>query len=96
MSQAETEIQISDLLKKMTKACTDSAQELHQAMKPDQWSDAIPYVYTMPRMQMSVKMALSYSESKVKGILFWKTQSGTQADTLSEIKVELVAVPRQE
>jgi len=96
MSMAENEIQIGDLLKKMTVACTDSAKQLHQAMSSEQWDESIPHVYTMPKMQVSVKMALSYSESTVKGVLFWKSKTGTEANTLSEIKIELVAVPRVE
>jgi len=96
MAQAETEIQINELLRKMTRACTDSARELHRAMRPENWEGDMPMVYTMPRMELSLKMALSYSESKVKGILLWKSQDTKAASALSEIKVELVAVPRQE
>ena len=89
---AETEVDLTELLQRMTAACTASAQQLQAQMSQPPWSDS-PVVYTIPRMKVAMKVALSSSKTQVKGILWWKTQQGTSAESLSQIELEIVAVP---
>jgi hypothetical protein len=44
-------------------------------------------------MKISVKLSLTNSGSTVKGILFSKTTEGFSAQTLSQIDIDIVAVP---
>ena len=91
---AENEIEISDLLKNMTGACTESARLLNRQMADaDKWESEIPCVYTIPKMSLSVRLALSCSKAKVKGI-FTKSSTESSVQALSTIDLEIVAVPR--
>jgi hypothetical protein len=89
---AETEVDLTELLMRMTTACVVSAQRLQDQMAQPPWRDS-PVVYTIPKMKISMKVALSSTKTQVKGILWWKTQQGTTAESLSQIELEIVAVP---
>ena len=89
---AETELDLAELLTRMTAACTASAQQLQEQMSKPPWRDS-PISYTIPTMKVSMKVALSSTKTQVKGILWWKTQQGTTAESLSQIELEIVAVP---
>ncbi len=93
--QAQSQVQLSALLKGMTVACTDSADQLRQTMQKPEWQ-AHPMYYTIPKMKVSMKVALSYSQNEVKGILWWRSQEGSKVDSMSNIEMEIVAIPRQE
>jgi hypothetical protein len=89
---AETEVNLTELLQRMTAACTASAQKLQADMSQPPWRGS-PVVYTIPRMKVAMKVALTSTKTEVKGILWWKTQQGTTAESLSQIELEIVAVP---
>jgi hypothetical protein len=91
--RAETEIDLTDLLGQLTAACMESAQRLDAQMQGDGWKDS-PVVYTIPTMKVTMKVALTSSRERVKGVLWWRTQQGETTQSLSQIELELVAVPR--
>jgi hypothetical protein len=92
---AESEVEISDLLKNMTGACTESARLLSRQMADSsRWESDIPCVYTIPKMSLSVKLGLSFSKAKVKGIFFSKSTTESSVQALSTINLDIVAVPR--
>jgi hypothetical protein len=92
---AETEIDLGDLLARMTKACTSSALLLQREMAETQaWRDS-PVIYTIPSMKVSMKVSLTSTREQVKGILWWKTQQGSSTESLSQIELEIVAIPNR-
>ena len=91
--KAETEIDLSELLGQLTGACMESARRLDAQMRGDAWKDS-PVVYTIPTMKVTMKVALTSSRERVKGILWWRTQQGETTQSLSQIELEMVAVPR--
>lgn len=88
----ETELQIDDLLNRMTTACVTSAQSLDQSMRSEQWT--MPQEYHIPQMKLSLKVAMTISDKKVKG-LFRKTTTGSESQSTSTIELDIVARPRQ-
>jgi hypothetical protein len=93
--QAQSQVRLSELLKGLTVACTDSADQLRQTMQRPEWQ-AQPMYYAIPKMTVSMKVALSYSQSEIKGILWWRSQEGSNVNSMSNIEMEIVAIPRQE
>ena len=89
-ARVETELSLTDLLQEMTRACTQSAKQLNDQMQPPQWPVEVPYVYTIPQMSLGLRLQLSQKEGKIKS-LFGST---TETSSLSTIKLDLVAVPR--
>jgi hypothetical protein len=89
-AKVETELSLTDLLQEMTKACTRSAVQLSQQMQPPLWPEELPYVYTIPQMTLELRVQLSQKEGKIKSIF----GSTTETSSLSTIKLDLVAVPR--
>lgn len=87
----ETELQIDDLLNRMTTACVTSAQALDKAMQSDEWT--MPQEYHIPQMKLTLKVAMTISDKKVKG-LFKKTTTGSESQSTSTIELDIVARPR--
>jgi hypothetical protein len=48
----------------------------------------------MPKMHMSMRLELSHSDGKIKGV-FRKSSSQKEESVTSVIEVDVVAVPRQ-
>jgi len=91
---AETEINLSELLQMMTSACTASARKLQDDMAQGPWRDS-PVIYTIPTMKVSMKVSLTSTKEQVKGILFWKSSQGSTSESLSQIELEIVAIPNR-
>ncbi|MBI1397786.1 MAG: hypothetical protein GC151_17580 [Betaproteobacteria bacterium] len=91
--RAETELSLDEILKQLTDACTTSARQLQIAMEQPEWRDS-PVIYTIPGMKVNVKVGLTATKERVKGILWWRTQQGTTTEALSQIEMDIVAVPR--
>jgi hypothetical protein len=92
---AETEIDLGDLLARMTRACTASALLLQRDMaETEAWRNS-PVIYTIPSMKVSMKVSLTSTREQVKGILWWKTQQGSTSESLSQIELEIVAIPNR-
>ena len=80
------------LLSKLTESLRKAAGDLSKSFDEKGWEE--PYVYRIPRMQVSVKLSLSYSQDKVKGILIWKNTTAQEQSLVSTLDLEMVAVPR--
>jgi hypothetical protein len=78
------------LLTSLTKSLRTAAEALSNSFGKD-WKE--PYVYRIPRMQVSVKLSLSYSQGKVKGILMWKNTTTQEQSLVSTLDLEMIAVP---
>jgi len=89
-AKVETEFSLAELLGEMTKACTQSAEALNRQMKPPYWPEDVPYIYTIPQMSLELRLQLSQKKGKIWSI-FGTT---TETNSLSTIKFDLVAVPR--
>ena len=53
-----------------------------------------PFIYHMPKMHMSMRLALSHSDGKVKGV-FRKKTTKSEESVVSTLEIDVVAVPRQ-
>jgi hypothetical protein len=85
---------IDALLAGLTKSLQTAAQKLSDSFRKDkEWNE--PYIYQIPRMQVSVKLSLSYSQGKVKGLLSQHSTSEEQS-LVSTLDLDIVAVPRRE
>jgi hypothetical protein len=91
-TKPETVFDMSALFVEMNRSFTTAALQLREEFKKPEWLDA-PYTYHMPRMQLSMKMVLSHTDGKVKGV-FNKDSTEASQELTSTIDVELVAVPR--
>ena len=89
-ARVETELSLTELLQEMTRACTHSVEQLNQQMQPPHWPEDVPYIYTIPQMTLELRVQLSQKEGKIKSIF----GSTSETSSLSTIKLDLVAVPR--
>jgi len=89
----ETVFDIERLFADINRSFTTAALELRKTFDSEQWDDS-PYVYHMPKMHLSMHLALSHSDGKVKGF-FKKSSSKREEAVTSIIEVDVVAVPRQ-
>lgn len=88
----ETVFNIENLFVSINDSFTKSAKSLRQSFEDDpDWQDS-PYIYHMPKMSLSMRLSLSFSKGKVKG-LFSKKSTDRQEQLSSVIEVEVVAVP---
>lgn len=93
----ETVFDLTDLLTRVNDAFVQAAIKLDETFKAkdkdgqEKWQ--APYVYHMPKMTLRVQLSLSYSKSEVKGV-FGKVSNGSDQSMVSEITLDLVAVPR--
>lgn len=89
----ETIFNIEKLFTDINQSFLSAARGLQDALDTEEWSDS-PYIYHMPKMHMSMRLALSHSDGKVKGV-FKKSSSKNEESITSVIEVDVVAVPRQ-
>ena len=88
----ETVFNVDQLFTQINSSFTSAAMELHKTFQSEDWQD-FPFVYHMPKMSMAVKLVLSHSDGKVKG-LFKKTSTERGEELMSNIQIDVVAVPR--
>lgn len=91
--QADTSMEVTELLSSMTMACTNAAHQLREEMRTGIWQDS-PVEYVIPSMKVSLKLALSSSGKRVTGV-FKRNTEEQSAESVSQIDLELVAVPRR-
>lgn len=84
---------IDKILLHFTKALTTASKDLHDAFKNDEDKKDLPYVYHIPKMNVSVNMELSYSKDKIKGV-FKKTKTAQSSIMESRMTLEIVSIPR--
>lgn len=89
----ETIFNIEKLFTDINQSFLSAARGLQDTLDTEEWSDS-PYVYHMPKMHMSMRLELSHSDGKIKGV-FRKSSSQKEESVSSVIEVDVVAVPRQ-
>jgi hypothetical protein len=93
MSQKpETVFDIDQLFAELNRSFVGAALDLKRTFEGDEWKDS-PFVYHMPKMHLSMKLELSHSNGRVKGV-FTKTTETRESQVLSTIDIDVVAVPR--
>lgn len=85
---AENLVDVDELLNTLSSACIRTAGFIDSvtASRPGTR-------YVVPSMKVSVKLSLTNSSQKVKGVLFSRSTEGFSAETLSQIDIDIVAVP---
>lgn len=90
----ETVFNIETLFVDINKAFITAAANLRDEFDTgDRWKDS-PYIYHMPKMHVSMRLALSHSDGTVKGF-FRKKSSKSEEEVVSTLEIDVVAVPRQ-
>jgi hypothetical protein len=88
----ETVFDMDQLFVQLNNSFTNAALRLQEEFRRDVWASS-PFVYHMPRMELTMRMVLSHSDGRVKGV-FSKESMKTEQELASEIRIEVVAVPR--
>jgi hypothetical protein len=89
----ETVFDLDALISEITTSFVNAANQLRDECSTDEWRSKHAYDYSMPRLSASIRLELSHSNGKVKGV-FRKEHTQTQDKLASTITVDLVAVPR--
>ena len=88
----ETVFNIESLFVDINKAFLSAAESLRDEFDTDdKWKES-PFIYHMPKMHISMQLALSHSDGKVKGF-FRKKSSKTEQEVVSTLEIDVVAVP---
>ena len=90
----ETIFNIESLFVDINKAFITAAANLHEVFETDDKWKQSPFIYHMPKMHVSMRLALSHSDGKVKGF-FKKKTSKNEESVVSTLDIDVVAVPRQ-
>lgn len=88
---SENLVGVDELLQALGDACVRSANRIETISNSERVSSVR---YTVPEFRVKVKLSFTKTGEKVTGILFWKKTEGVSAETLSEIEMNIVAVPR--
>jgi hypothetical protein len=91
-TQPEVAFDIATLFSELNRSFTNAALELSREFQKDEWKDS-PFVYHMPKMSLTMRMVLSHTGGTVKGV-FHKEKTEQSQEITSEIKIDVVAVPR--
>jgi hypothetical protein len=90
----ETIFNIDSLFVDINRAFITAAANLRDEFETDdKWKES-PFIYHMPKMHLSMRLALSHSNGKVKGV-FKKKTSKNEESIVSTLEIDVVAVPRQ-
>lgn len=89
----ETVFDIDTLFTQLNQSFVSAAAQLRKTFDGPDWQDSA-YVYHMPKMHISMKLELSYSNGKVKGLFGMGGSENSSSQLVSSIDVDVVAVPR--
>ena len=97
-SLKEALVSVDTMILALSRSLPKAASELNKAFKDGEFRDS-PYAYHIPRMEVAIDIALTFSKQQVKGGTFLifgsKRKEGSKTNLTSNIKFELVAVPNQ-
>jgi len=88
----ETVFDLEALFQNINHSFTNAALELHREFAKQEWKEH-PFVYHMPKMHLSIRLELSHSDGKVKGVFNKKSNEHREGIT-STIEVDVVSAPR--
>lgn len=89
----ETVFDLDALMTGITTSFVNAANRLQEACSETAWKEKHDYDYRMPQLKASVRLELSHSNGRIKGI-FRKQQTESHEKLASTIELDLVAVPR--
>ena len=89
----ETIFNIESLFVDINQAFIKAAENLRDEFETDDKWKQSPFIYHMPKMHLSMRLALSHSNGKVKGV-FKKKTSKNEESIVSTLEFDVVAVPR--
>lgn len=90
----ETIFNIEALFVDINKAFISAAENMRDKFETDAKWQQSPFIYHMPKMHLSMRLALSHSDGKVKGV-FKKKTSKNEESVVSTLEIDVIAVPRQ-
>lgn len=93
-SKPETVFKLDDLFEQLNRSFLQAARSLEREQQGIEWRDS-PMVYHMPQMRLSMKLSLTHSDGRVKGV-FTKVRTETEQELASTISIDVVAVPKSE
>lgn len=82
---------IEALFVQLNRSFTAAALDLRKSFESPEWRESA-FVYHMPSMHLSMRLALTHSDGKVKG-WFTKKSTETEQEVTSTIELDVVAVP---
>jgi hypothetical protein len=88
---SENLVGVDELLQTLGDACVRSASRI-EAISDSARVGSVRY--TVPEFRVKVKLSFTKTGGNVTGILFWKKSEGFSSESLSEIEMNIVAVPR--
>lgn len=91
---SEQAIELEKLMNHFSNALTSTVVALDSAFTHDPKLAQRPVIYQIPKMSVSIKMSLTVSQGKVRGIFWNKTQEGKSEEVVSTITLDFVATPR--
>lgn len=95
MATAETKFDLDKILRQLGGAFLTASRDLRREFDKKEWED-IPFIYHLPKMRVSMQVALSYSDGKVHGNFITGRRTKTEeAELVTTIDVDLVSVPRE-
>ena len=83
---------VEEILTGFTRSLTAAAEDLHQRFRE---TSNLPFEYTIPSMKVNLNLSLSYSQGKVKGFIFNKTQASDSQELGSTLELNIKAIPRR-
>ena len=89
----ESVFDIDKLLIEFTNALTGASVNLYRTFQEDADKKNLPYSYHIPKMSISINVALSYSKGKIKGF-FKKTKAEETSALESQLSLDVVAIPK--
>ncbi len=90
---AENLVGVDELLQTLGESCVRTAARIEEISNSSALGASVRYV--VPQFRVSVKLSFTKTGETVKGILFWKRSEGASSETLSEIEMNITAVPRE-
>ncbi len=95
MAGAETKFDLDKILRQLGGAFLTASRDLRREFDKEEWAD-IPFIYHLPKMRVSMQVALSYSDGKVHGnFITGKRTKTEEAELVTTIDIDLVSVPRE-
>jgi len=89
----ENLVGVDELLRTLAGSCLAAARTVEAISNDDPLLNS-SVRYAVPAFRVNVKLSFTKTGNEVKGILFWKQSEGVESSALSEIEMQIVAVPR--
>lgn len=89
----DSKFELEEFLGKTNDAFLEATRSLQARFKPGGDWDDVPFVYHVPRMELTVNLKMSYDGKQVRGVFRKKTTQQSE-EMSSMIRYELVAIPR--